>query len=436
MKLLTDREYLGLTVPFMLSTMTQPLMGAVNTAVMGQLPDPKYIAAVSLGAILFNNLYWLFGFLRVSTTGYAAQAHGAADQRLSMLAFFKPLVLATIISLLCLLLQKPIVDCYLAMIGAADDVNYLTRRYYDILIWGAPLTFFNYVALGWLMGQARVRASVFQQVSMNVLNMLLSVCFVFGLHLQIEGVAYASLLSQLYGALLGASLMHYYGRFNYSKLPWGELLDWRQFIGMLQVNANLMIRTACLLTVNNIIAAVGASLGTVVLAANAVLLQLKDIMSYLIDGMANGAAIFSGKAVGGKNKQLFAETIKMTYKWLMVLCVALMGGYYLTSAYCIRLFTSIQEVLAMAQAYELYVIFYPVCAGVGMVLYGVFCGATRTAPVRNMMLMALAAFYLLQFFLVPLWGNAGLWLALLGFMLTQSIVLSWYLRSLVKEAFS
>lgn len=435
MKLLTDREYLGLTVPFMLSTMTQPLMGAVNTAVMGQLPDPKYIAAVSLGAILFNNLYWLFGFLRVSTTGYAAQAHGAADQRLSMLAFFKPLVLAVIISLLCILLQKPIVDCYLGMIGAAADVNYLTRRYYYILIWGAPLTFFNYVALGWLMGQARVRASVFQQVSMNVLNMLLSVCFVFGLQLQIEGVAYASLLSQLYGALLGAGLMHHYGNFDYSKLPWGELLDWRQFIGMLQVNANLMIRTACLLTVNNIIAAVGASLGTVVLAANAVLLQLKDIMSYLIDGMANCAAIFSGKAVGSKDRQLFDETIRMTYKWLLVLALLLMGGYYLTSTQCIRLFTSIQEVIAMAQTYELYVLFYPVCAGVGMVLYGVFCGATRTAPVRNMMLIALAVFYLLQHFLVPVWGNSGLWLALLGFMLAQSIVLTILLKGLVKHIF-
>lgn len=419
----------------MLSTLTQPLMGAVNTAVMGQLPDPKYIAAVSLGAILFNNLYWLFGFLRVSTTGYAAQAHGAADQRLSMLAFFKPLVLATIVSLLCIVLQRPIVDCYLGMIGAAADVNYLTRRYYYILIWGAPLTFFNYVALGWLMGQARVRASVFQQVSMNVLNMLLSVGFVFGLHLQIEGVAYASLLSQLYGALLGAGLMHYYGNFDYSKLPWGELLDWRQFIGMLQVNANLMIRTACLLTVNNIIAAVGASLGTVVLAANAVLLQLKDIMSYLIDGMANGAAIFSGKAVGSKDKQLFDETIRMTYKWLLALALFLMGGYYLTSSHCIRLFTSIQEVIVMAQAYELYVLFYPVCAGVGMVLYGVFCGATRTAPVRNMMLLALLVFYLLQYFLVPLWGNDGLWLALLGFMLTQSIVLTTYLKGLIKEIF-
>lgn len=179
MSLLTDREYLGLTIPFMLSTMTQPLMGAVNTAVMGQLPDPKYIAAVSLGAILFNNLYWLFGFLRVSTTGYAAQAFGAADKRLGMLAFFKPLVLAMLISACCILFQKPILELYLAMIGAAPEVNELCRDYYYILIWGAPLVFGNYVALGWLMGQTRVRASVFMQVSMNVLNMALSilVCF-------------------------------------------------------------------------------------------------------------------------------------------------------------------------------------------------------------------------------------------------------------------
>lgn len=429
---LTDKEYLGLTIPFMLSTMTQPLMGAVNTAVMGQLPDPKYIAAVSLGAILFNNLYWLFGFLRVSTTGYAAQAHGAADRRLGMLAFFKPLVLAIIVSLACILLQKPIVDCYLGMIGAAADVNDLCRKYYYILIWGAPMVLFNYVALGWLMGQTRVRASVFMQVSMNVLNMALSIFFVFALHMDIMGVAIATLLSQIYGGVLGAYLIYLYGDFDYSKLPWGELLDWRQFIGMLQVNANLMIRTACLLTVNNIIAAVGASLGTVVLAANAVLLQLKDIMSYLIDGMANGAAIFSGKAVGGRDKQLFEETIAITHKWLGALALLLMGGYYFSSDFCIRLFTGIEEVIATAKAYDLYVLFYPVCAGVGMVLYGVFCGATRTAPVRNMMLIALGVFYVAQHFFVPHWGNAGLWLALLLFMLTQSLVLSCYLPLLRK----
>ena len=433
MSMLTNREYLGLTVPFMLSTMTQPLMGAVNTAVMGQLPDPKYIAAVSLGAILFNNLYWLFGFLRVSTTGYAAQAFGAADKYQGLLAFFKPLMLALVISACCIILQKPILEGYLAMIGAAPEVNDLCRKYYYILIWGAPLVLGNYVALGWLMGQTRVRASVFMQVSMNVLNMLLSIIFVFYLHLDIIGVAIATLLSQLYGAILSIALMHIYGDFDYSALPWGELLDWREFVDMLKVNVNLMIRTACLLTVNNIIAAVGASFGTVVLAANAVLLQLKDIMSYLIDGMANGAAIFGGRAVGAKNGKMFDATIKMTFKWLVALAIILMGGYAAGTDFFIRLFTNIEEVVAMALKYNIFVLFYPVCAGIGMVLYGVFCGATRTAPVRNMMLMALAVFYLLQWQLVPFFGNSGLWLALLGFMLAQSIILLYYLPALRRE---
>ena len=433
MNLLTNREYLGLTVPFMLSTMTQPLMGAVNTAVMGQLPDPKYIAAVSLGAILFNNLYWLFGFLRVSTTGYAAQAFGAADRELGTLAFFKPLVLALLISLACIVFQKPILEGYLAMIGAAPEVNDLCREYYYILIWGAPLVLGNYVALGWLMGQTRVRASVFMQVSMNVLNMALSIWFVFGLHMDIVGVAFATLLSQLYGGVLSVVLMYYYGEFDYKNLPWGELLDWRTFIGMLKVNVNLMIRTACLLTVNNIIAAVGASFGTVVLAANAVLLQLKDIMSYLIDGMANGAAIFSGRAVGAKSGAGLDAAIRMTFKWLVVLAAMLMGVYAAGNEFFIRLFTNIDEVVAMAMTYNVFVLFYPVCAGIGMVLYGVFCGATRTAPVRNMMLMALAVFYLLQWQLVPEIGNSGLWLALLGFMAAQSVILLYYLKSLRKE---
>lgn len=433
MNLLTNREYLGLTVPFMLSTMTQPLMGAVNTAVMGQLPDPKYIAAVSLGAILFNNLYWLFGFLRVSTTGYAAQAFGAADRELGTLAFFKPLVLALLISFACIVFQKPILEGYLAMIGAAPEVNNLCREYYYILIWGAPLVLGNYVALGWLMGQTRVRASVFMQVSMNVLNMALSIWFVSGLHMDIIGVAFATLLSQLYGGVLSVVLMYYYGDFDYKNLPWAELLDWRTFIGMLKVNVNLMIRTACLLTVNNIIAAVGASFGTAVLAANAVLLQLKDIMSYLIDGMANGAAIFSGRAVGAKSGAGLDAAIRMTFKWLVVLAAMLMGVYAAGNEFFIRLFTNIDEVVAMAMTYNVFVLFYPVCAGIGMVLYGVFCGATRTAPVRNMMLLALAVFYLLQWQLVPEIGNSGLWLALLGFMAAQSVILLYYLKSLRKE---
>lgn len=430
MKLLTDKEYLSITIPFMLSTMTQPLMGAVNTAVMGWLAEPKYIAAVSLGAILFNNLYWLFGFLRVSTTGYAAQAFGAKDIRLSMLAFFKPLVLALVVSTLCIVLQNPIIDAYLKTISPAEDVADLCRKYYYILIWGAPLVLFNYVSLGWLMGQTRVKASVFMQVSMNVLNMFLSVYFVFYLHQDIEGVAWATLISQIYGGIVGLILMIYFGNFDLSKLPVNELVDWRTFVSMLKVNSNLMIRTACLLIVNNVVAAVGASLGTIYLAVNAVLIQIKDIISYLIDGMANGTAIFVGKAVGEHSEELLEESIKVALKWLAVFTVFSMGVYYFWDTFFISLFTDNESVKELANEYKNFVLYYPLLAGVGILLYGAFCGATYTAPIRNMMLIALALFYGTQYFLVPAFANTGLWIAYMVFRISQSIILWIYLPKL------
>lgn len=433
MKLLSDKEFLGLTVPFMLSTMTQPLMGAVNTAVMGQLPDPKYIAAVSLGVILFNTIYWIFGFLRVSTTGYAAQAYGARDSYQGMLAFFKPCVIALLAGALCIVLQRPLLECYLYFISPEADVAELCRTYYCLLVWGAPLVLFNYVGLGWLMGQARIKAAVGMQMSMNLLNCALSIYLVSYRQMGVEGVAWATLLCQIYGGLLAGILMHIYGRFDYRRLPWRELLDWHSFTGMLQVNANLMIRTVCLMAVNNIVAAVGAGFGTSVLAANAVLLQIKDIISYLIDGMANGAAIFSGKAVGQKSRQLFDEAIKMTYKWLLIVSLLLMGVYQAGHVYFIGIFTEIEEVLALAERYSMYVTLYPVASGVGMVLYGVFCGATRTAPIRNMMLLSLAFFCMVKYFAVPVWGNHGLWLAFLAFYLAQSLILRLYLPGLRRE---
>lgn len=433
MKTLSDKEYLGITIPFMLSTMTQPLMGAVNTAVMGQMSDAKYVAAVSLGVILFNTIYWLFGFLRVSTTGYAAQAKGAEDAYEGMLAFFKPCIIALLVSLACLVLQKPILALYLGFINPEPDVAELCGRYYNLLIWGAPMVLFNYVGLGWLMGQARIRASVGMQVSMNLLNCGLSIYFVNYLHWGVEGVAWATLLCQIYGGIVAAVLMHIYGRFQYSTLPWSELLDWHQFIDMFKVNGNLMLRTMCLMTVNNILAAVGASFGTSMLAANAVLLQIKDIMSYLIDGMANGAAIFSGRAKGQGNRQLLDDTISITYKWLAVLSLLLMSVYHMWQGFFISIFTNLSDVLSLANEYSFYVTLYPLVSGIGMVLYGVFCGVTKTAPIRNMMFAALAVFYILERLFVPWWGNDGLWLAYLGFFVSQSIILSVCLKGLRKE---
>ena len=427
---LTDKEYLRLTVPFMLSTMTQPLMGAVNTAVMGQLPDPKYIAAVAVGVMLFNSVYWMFTFLRVSTTGYAAQAMGAGDARLGATAFFRPAIIALAAGLLCLVFRTPIVDIYLSFIKPAPEVAELCRVYFYNLVWGAPFVLFNYVALGWLMGQMRVRAAVFMQVSMNVLNMVLSLLFVAVMGLGVEGVARATLSCQIYGGVLAAAFMHVYGKFDRKNISLGEILDFKAFGSMLKVNANLMIRTVCLMGMNNSLAAYGAGFGTTVLAANAVLLQIREIMCYLIDGMANGASIFSGRAFGRGSLSLMDSTIRVALKWMAAVSAILTVIYCVGSDFFIRIFTESPQVVETAREYRFYIVLYMVLSGVGQVLYGVFSGATQTGPVRNMMVAALVSFLAVSHVAVPVFGNHGVWLAWNAFYFSQSITLPLYLPTL------
>ncbi len=426
-KKLKDSDYLRLTIPFMLSTMTQPLMGAVNTAVMGQMPDPKYIAAVAVGVMLFDSVYWMFTFLRVSTTGYAAQAHGAHDDYLGMTAFMRPAIIALIAGSLCLIFQKPLIDVYLSFINPAPDVAELCRVYFHNLVWGAPFVLFNYVALGWLMGQMRVQATVFMQVSMNLLNMVLSILFVSVFGWGVPGVAWATLICQVYGGILGGILMRRYGKFNWKRLPWGELLDLGEFGSMLKVNANLMIRTVCLMGMNNAVAAYGASFGTTVLAANAVLLQIRSLMSYLIDGMANGASIFSGRAFGQKNLPLMESTVRVTLKWMFIVSALLSAIYYVGIDLFVHIFTENEDVVETAMVYYLYIVLYMMLTGVGQVLYGVFSGATQTAPIRNMMIIALVTFLVVSHFAVPALGNHGVWLAWNSFYISQSVVLPLYM---------
>ena len=368
MSRLTNRQYLAVVLPFMFSTVTQPLMGAVNTAVMGQLVDPAYIAGVSLGAILFNTIYWLFGFLRVGTSGYAAQALGSGVWEQRVMSFCRPLVVAAIISSAIIILQKPIIHSFLKFVSPAEDVAAITSHYFTILVWGAPFTLFGYVSLGWLMGQARIKATLLMQMSSNILNIALCILFVNFLHWDVPGVAWASLISQGYACLLGFWLLNKYGGFRWRDVPVKILFKWQAFKELIGTSSNLMIRTACLVTVNNLFAASGASFGTEVLAANAVLLQIQYILSYLLDGMGNTASLFTGRAIGCRDQELFESTRKISLKWVFIVALILSSGYALSNNWLIGLFTDNPDVLATIGKYKMYVMFYPFCAGVGLML--------------------------------------------------------------------
>lgn len=429
---LTYKEYLKVTIPFMLSTATQPLLGAVNTAVMGHMSEAFYIAAVSLGVILFNNIYWLFGFLRVSTTSFSAQALGSESAKDKFLALARPLLIAIVISLIFLIIYPWIFKYYALLMKPESQVVELMKNYCDIIIWGAPFVLINYVTLGWLMGQMIIRYTMFMQISMNVLNIILSIVFVFIMDMNIQGVAYASLIAQIYGCIVGFIAIYKRGNLIICSEYIQSLKTLQPFLVMMKVNVDLMFRIVCLLTINNLFAITGASMGTVTLASNAIILEIIFIVVYFIDGMANGVSVFSGKAKGYKDINLLNSVLKISLRCLAVFIIFISVIMYITKSYFINMMTDLAIVANYANDYSIYLILHPICACVGLLLYGMYTGIGNTASIRNMMFVAVIFFYICQKILMSYLGNDGIWLTYNLTYLLESIILILYLPSLKK----
>ena len=430
---LTYKEYLMVTIPFMLSTVTQPLLGVVNTAIMGHMSEVFYIAAVSLGVILFNNIYWLFGFLRVSTTSFSAQALGKNSDESKFLSLFRPLIIAFIISLIFICIYPFIFAYYVEMMQPETLVIDLMKKYCDIVIWGAPFVLFNYVTLGWLMGQMIIRYTMFMQISMNVVNIILSFVFVFILHMDIEGVAYSSLIAQIYGCIIGFMAIYFRGNLNFSKQYVEKLKSIKPFLSMMKVNTDLMLRTVGLLTINNLFAMAGTSLGTTTLAANAVILEIIFILVSFIDGMANGVSVFAGKAFGKKDKQLLEETLSISLRCLAVFIVICSVVIYLMKSYLIGFMTNLPEISMYADTYSIFLVIHPICGCVGLLLYGMYTGVGQTSSVRNMMFIAVIFFYICQNILVEYFANYGIWATYSLTYLLESIILILFLPQLKQK---
>ncbi|GFM36012.1 MATE family efflux transporter [Desulfovibrio psychrotolerans] len=430
---MTHREYMGIAVPFVIATITTPLLGAVDTAVMGRLPDPAYIGGVAVGVVILNTMYWLLGFLRVSTTGFSSQAHGAGDIGLGMWALVRPLGIALCIGCAFILLQQPVLHAALLFLDPAPDARAHAEAYFTIVIWGAPCVLMNYVLLGWLMGQMRLRASLFLQVSTNAVNIVLSIWFVMGLSWGVEGVAASTLIAQGAGVGLGFYLVARYARFSWRSIVWRDFFDSEAMRKIVSVNRDLVIRTICLLAVTNMFVAKGGSFGKEILAGNAVLLQIQYLMAYFFDGLANASSVVAGRASGAEDRVLLRRAVSLSAQWCLFGTLLVSCAYLATYDMVFRLFTSIPEVLAFGSEFGLWMVVFPVCGSVGLVFYGLFSGATLTAPIRNSMLFSLAAYSLAQYGLTPVLGNHGLILAFLVFSLSRSLFLLPYLPRLLRS---
>jgi len=413
--------------------LSTPLLGAVDTAVVGHLPDASFIGGVAVGALIFNTIYWILGFLKVSTSGFAAQAVGSRKHTDLMMSLYRPMIIALVFGLFFIIVQHQIKEVSLWLINPGEQIEKHSADYFTIRIWGAPFVLVNYALMGWLIGIGQVRHSLFLQIFMNLLNIGLNLYFVLYLEFGVQGVAAASLISEISVALLGLVVIHKMGYKLLGSYSWKELISYEPLLKMLRVNRDLIIRTICLLSMFGLFTKKGASLGEIPLAANAIILQIQFIMAYFLGGIANTSSILVGRAIGEKNAPMYQNVIKISLIWSIMASLFLVIFTFLGRDLVIGLFTSITEVYQYTFEYLSWIYLYPLVACIGLLLEGVFNGATEAKPIRNSLLFSFMIFLVGIWLFIPEWSNHGLWLSFILFTLGRSITLWLYLPQLKKQ---
>ncbi len=409
--------------PVILSNITTPLLGAVDTGVVGRLPDPALIGGVALGSLIFNFVFWGFGFLRMGTTGLTAQALGALDNAELRATFLRSLALAGAIGLALVLLQSPIHFLALRFVNSSAAVREYAGQYFDVRIWSAPAALANYTILGWLLGTGRTGTALFLQIVLNGINILLAILFVLVLGWGIPGVAGATLSSEVLTACGGLVLVFRL----LPKVAVPRLIDRHRLLRVLHVNANIMVRTLCLEAAFIAFTFAAASEGDILFAANAILMNLLTMSAYGLDGFAMAAEILVGRAVGARDRPDFRAAIRDSTIWAA--CLAILGTafFFIAGPLVISLFTVHQDVQAQAVRYLPWLAVSPLLGVWCFQLDGIYIGATRTTEMRNGMIIALAGYLLALWLAMPRWGNDGLWLTLMVFYVLRMATLGFWL---------
>jgi MATE family multidrug resistance protein len=426
---------LAISLPIILSNITTPLLGITHTAVIGQLGLPHLLGAVALGGTIFSLLFWAFGFLRMGTTGLCAQAAGRGDQNLVAAILARALLLGGIAGCALIVMQRPIGLITLDLIEASGAVEAETQSYFAIRIWSAPFALANYAFLGWFIGLAKTRIAFLLQIVLNGLNVVLSIVLVTGLGWDVAGVAISTVVAEFAAAALGAVIAIRECRARNAALSWDNTLDLAGLKRMLIVNADLMIRTLCLLFVFTFFTAQAAKAGDVILAANAILLQFLNISTYLLDGFAFATEALIGQAIGAADRAHFRRAIRLSCVWAVGVSLAASLVFLLAGGPIIDAMTTDPQLREVARLYVFWAIAAPVAGVACFQLDGIFIGATRTADMRNMMIVSLAVFMAAWAILTPPFGNHGLWAALIVFFVARALTLGAFYPALERASF-
>ena len=428
---ITNKRILDIALPSIVSNITVPLLGLIDVMIVGHLGATSYIGAIAVGGMLFNIIYWIFGFLRMGTGGMVSQAFGRKDEGEIIRLLLRSVSIGLSVALLLIVLQYPIRKIAFIFIEATPDVQANAELYFRICIWGAPAVLGLYSFNGWFIGMQNSRIPMMIAITQNIVNILASLCFVFGLNMKIEGVALGTMIAQYAGFLMAFSLWYTrYAEFR-RRISWEGVFEKGALIRFFQVNRDIFFRTICLVAVTVYFTSAGSAQGEVILAVNTLLMQLFTLFSYFMDGFAYAGEALTGRFIGAEDKESLKHTIRDLFRWGVALSALFTVIYAIGGVPFLRLMTDDVMVQNAAAPYFYWVLAIPF-AGFAAFLYdGIFIGATATRMMFHSMLVATLSFFFIFFAFRGMLGNHALWMAFIIYLILRGVMQGWLGRKII-----
>ena len=418
-----NREILRISIPSIVTNITVPLLGMVDVAIVGHIGNASYIAAIALATMVFNLIYWNFGFLRAGTTGLTAQAYGAENKEEYLNVLVQGLVIAWSAAAMLLLLQWPIALLCKRFLHSSPTTINLMLTYFYIRIWAAPATISLYVLKGWFLGMQNAASPMWIATILNLVNIVFSLLFVYAFDAGIAGVAWGSVVAQYSGLLLAILIWIRRYRHLWPDIRWRAALHVRKMVRFFKVNADIFLRSLCLSAVFTFIPYISADMGEEILAANTLLMQLFTLTSYVMDGFAYAGESLVGKYVGARNSELLHKVVRALVWWGVALAVFFTLLFVFGGEGLLRVLAKDEDVIGTAMRFMFWTYLLPFTGFAAFIYDGIYIGATASAAMRNVMFVATAVFFVLYYSLAAAWQNNALWFAFIFFLIFRGLLM-------------
>ncbi|NMA72759.1 MAG: MATE family efflux transporter [Bacteroidales bacterium] len=417
-----NREILRLAIPNIISNITVPLLGMIDLFIVGHLEHSEYIGAIALANIIFNVIYMGFSFLRMGTSGFTAQAYGAADKNEQATILFRSILVAFSFGLLIIILQSVISGLGFYLLDAGIDVKNFAKEYFSIYIWAAPAVLGLSAMNGWYVGMQNAKIPMYTAIIVNVINIGLSFTFVYNFKMQIKGVALGTAIAQYAGLLLSIIIWFIKYEWVRSYFNLQVLKKWKEYIPFFKVNADIFIRTIALISVTTFFMSRSAKMGDDILAVNALLMQLFLLFSYVMDGFAYAAEALTGRFIGSKAIDTLRFFVKRLFVWGVFLSLTFTLIYALFTDEILNLLTDKPSIISISQRFQFWALLMPIAGFSAFLWDGIFIGATASKQMRNSMLIAVTIFFMISLVFKSSLNNHILWFAFIVYLSLRGII--------------